>query len=108
MVQLVQWANEFNVVIIPFGGGTSVSKALECSKKESRMITSLDTSQMNNILWIDKNNWTACVESGKVGQDLEAELAKEGFCTGNMLLASFRYLFIFILFNFELGLQINV
>ena len=29
-----------------------------------------------------KKNWTACIQAGKVGQDLEAELAKQGFCTG--------------------------
>ncbi|XP_055348767.1 alkyldihydroxyacetonephosphate synthase, peroxisomal-like isoform X2 [Paramacrobiotus metropolitanus] len=83
VVKLVALANEHNVVIIPFGGGTSVSQALECLSSEARMIISLDTSQMNHILWIDDKNWTACVEAGKVGQDLEAELAQSGFCTGH-------------------------
>ena len=82
MLRIVQLANKHNVVIIPFGGGTSVSKALECLPHEVRMIVSLDTSQMNRILWIDEKNWMACVEAGKTGQDLEAELAEKGFCTG--------------------------
>ena len=84
VVTLVNLANEHNVAIIPFGGGTSVSQALMCLAHEVRMIVSLDTSQMNKILWIDEKNWTACIQAGKVGQDLEAELAKQGFCTGTL------------------------
>ena len=38
---IVALANELNVVIIPFGGGTSVSGALSCPLNESRMIVSL-------------------------------------------------------------------
>jgi alkyldihydroxyacetonephosphate synthase len=82
VMKIVDLANHHNVVIIPFGGGTSVSQALLCLAHEVRMIVSLDTSQMNRILWIDDKNWTACIEAGKVGQDLEAELAIHGFCTG--------------------------
>ncbi|GAV08142.1 hypothetical protein RvY_17878-2 [Ramazzottius varieornatus] len=83
VLMIVQLANKHNVVIIPFGGGTSVSKALQCLPYEARMIVSLDTSQMNCILWVDDKNWMACIEAGKTGQDLENELAQKGFCTGH-------------------------
>lgn len=85
VVQIVDLASEHGVVIIPFGGGTSVSLALECLPVEVRMIVSLDTSRMNRILWIDEKNWTASIEAGKVGKDLEAELALRNFCTGMIL-----------------------
>ncbi len=39
-------ATKHDVAVIPVGGGTNVTKALECSYKETRMIVSLDTSQM--------------------------------------------------------------
>jgi alkyldihydroxyacetonephosphate synthase len=45
-VHVVQLAAKHNVVIIPFGGGTSVSRAVCCPPEEHRMIVSLDTSQM--------------------------------------------------------------
>ncbi|XP_054168040.1 alkyldihydroxyacetonephosphate synthase, peroxisomal-like [Oppia nitens] len=83
VVILVKLASDHNVVIIPFGGGTSVSGALECPENENRMIISLDTSQMNKILWVDHHNLTAHIESGIIGQDLERELAKLGLCTGH-------------------------
>uniref|UniRef100_A0A672G656 Alkylglycerone-phosphate synthase n=1 Tax=Salarias fasciatus TaxID=181472 RepID=A0A672G656_SALFA len=64
-------------------GGTSVSSALECPREETRSIVSLDTSQMNRILWIDEKNLTAHVEAGIVGQDLERLLNESGYCTGH-------------------------
>lgn len=60
-----------------------MSGALECPAEERRMIVSLDTSQMNKILWIDEKNLTAHCESGIIGQDLERRLAEKGFCTGH-------------------------
>merc|ERR1719427_1075802 len=47
------------------------------------MIVSLDMSQMHKILWVNADNLTACVETGIVGQDLERNLKKMGFCTGH-------------------------
>uniref|UniRef100_A0A8B9SID2 Alkylglycerone-phosphate synthase n=1 Tax=Anas platyrhynchos TaxID=8839 RepID=A0A8B9SID2_ANAPL len=83
VVKIVELACKHNLCIIPFGGGTSVSSALECPEEEKRTIISLDTSQMNRILWIDEKNLTACVEAGIVGQDLEKQLGESGFCTGH-------------------------
>lgn len=43
----------------------------------------MDTSQMNRMLWIDKENLVACFESGVIGQDLEREVRKLGFTMGH-------------------------
>ncbi|XP_043549469.1 alkyldihydroxyacetonephosphate synthase, peroxisomal isoform X2 [Chiloscyllium plagiosum] len=83
VVKIVQLASKHNICIIPFGGGTSVSDALECPTDEKRTILSLDTSQMNRILWVDEKNLTAHVESGITGQDLERQLSEHGYCTGH-------------------------
>jgi alkyldihydroxyacetonephosphate synthase len=83
VVTIVKLATDYDVVVIPFGGGTSVSGALQCPENENRMIISLDTSQMNRVLWVDHQNLTAHIESGIFGQDLERELAKHGLCTGH-------------------------
>ncbi|CAL4068319.1 unnamed protein product, partial [Meganyctiphanes norvegica] len=81
--KLILLATKHNVVIIPIGGGTSVSGALLCPENEERMIVSLDTTQMHKILWIDANNMTACIESGIIGQDLERRLRAQGYTTGH-------------------------
>ncbi|XP_075685625.1 alkyldihydroxyacetonephosphate synthase, peroxisomal isoform X1 [Rhinoderma darwinii] len=83
VVRIVDLACKHHVCIIPFGGGTSVSSALECPEDEKRTIVSLDTSQMSRILWIDEKNLTAHVEAGITGQDLEKQLAESGYCTGH-------------------------
>ena len=76
--KLVRLATQHNVCLIPFGGGTSVTWALLCPANEKRMIISIDTSQMNKILYLDEKNLTARIQSGIIGQDLERELAKRG------------------------------
>lgn len=83
VVQLVSLANEHNVAIIPFGGGTSVSGSITCPSQEQRTICALDTSQMNRMLWLDPNNMVACFESGIFGQDLERELRQLGLMVGH-------------------------
>uniref|UniRef100_A0A6E8VIU2 Alkylglycerone-phosphate synthase n=1 Tax=Anopheles coluzzii TaxID=1518534 RepID=A0A6E8VIU2_ANOCL len=81
--QIVQSANKRNVVLIPYGGGTSVSGSVTCPEGETRPIAALDTSQMNRMLWIDRQNLVACFEAGIVGQDLERELRQLGFTVGH-------------------------
>lgn len=50
VISIVDLVNQHNVVIIPFGGGTSVSGAVSCPVNEKRCIVSVDTSQMVIIL----------------------------------------------------------
>jgi len=45
-LSVVSLAKEFNLAIIPYGGGTTVSSSLNCDQNELRPIISLDTSQM--------------------------------------------------------------
>ncbi|XP_065340541.1 alkyldihydroxyacetonephosphate synthase, peroxisomal [Cloeon dipterum] len=83
VVKIVELATKYNVVIMPYGGGTSVTCANSCPEEEKRMIVSLDMSQMNRILWLDQDNLVACIEAGIIGQDLEKELKFHGFTTGH-------------------------
>ncbi|KPP58856.1 alkyldihydroxyacetonephosphate synthase, peroxisomal-like [Scleropages formosus] len=83
VVKIIKLACQHNVCLIPYGGGTSVSNALECPVEEPRAIVSVDTSQMNRILWVDEKNLTVHVEAGIIGQDLERHLGEQGYCTGH-------------------------
>ena len=44
--RIMKAAVECNVCLIPFGGGTNVSRALECPPDETRTIVSLDMTTM--------------------------------------------------------------
>jgi len=81
--QLMSLAVKHNVAIIPFGGGTNVTGAVECSPSEQRMIVSLDSSQMNQILWIDDHNLVARIEAGIIGKDMERRLEEKGYTVGH-------------------------
>ncbi|HRV08312.1 MAG TPA: FAD-binding oxidoreductase [Acidobacteriota bacterium] len=82
-VKLVELADLHGVCLVPFGGGTSVSSALTLPREEERMIVVVDMRRMNRILWIDKENFRACVEAGIRGMDLEDQLNREGFTCGH-------------------------
>ncbi|XP_060802916.1 alkyldihydroxyacetonephosphate synthase [Amyelois transitella] len=81
--KIVACASRHHFVLIPFGGGTSVSGAVTCPPNESRPIVALDTSDMNSILWLDKEQLLARVQAGIVGQDLEREMRSRGFTVGH-------------------------
>ena len=80
---LIQLANQHNVCLVPYGGGTNVSGALVCSVEEVRMIVSVDMRRMDRILWIDEENNQACVEAGISGKQLEIKLDREGYTSGH-------------------------
>lgn len=80
---VVKLAVQHNVVIIPFGGGTSVSGGLECPVREKRMIVSMDTALMNRCLRLDEKNLTGTFGAGISGKDLERYLAQFKLCTGH-------------------------
>lgn len=82
-MKIVKAANTHNVVIIPIGGLTNVTCANNCPEHETRMIVSLDMTQMNRMLWINETSMLACFETGIAGQDLEKTLSARGFVMGH-------------------------
>jgi len=74
-------------MLVPYGGGSNVSNSLFHYSDEKtgnkRMIISINTSRMNKIKWIDKENKMACVEAGIRGEHLERDLKKEGMISGH-------------------------
>lgn len=65
MISIIKLVNQFNIVIIPFGGGTSVSGAVSCPENEKRCIVSVDTSQMVIFIGIFSN--IKCTYDTKAG-----------------------------------------
>ncbi|MEM1198511.1 MAG: FAD-binding oxidoreductase [Pseudomonadota bacterium] len=81
--EIVKAAKKYNACLIPFGGGTSVTEALQCPKTERRMIASVDMRRMNRIEWIDPVNRMACIQAGAVGRHIVEQLADYGFSMGH-------------------------
>jgi alkyldihydroxyacetonephosphate synthase len=80
---LITLANQHNVCLVPYGGGTSVSSALELPKHERRMIVAVNMQGLDKIEWLDKENNRACVQAGITGSALEQQLAEQGYTLGH-------------------------
>ncbi len=75
-------AVKHNALVIPYGGGTCVTQALECIETD-RAIISLDMSRMDRVQWIDTRQNLACIEGGAVGRVLEEDLRQAGYTLGH-------------------------
>ncbi|CAB1112580.1 unnamed protein product [Ectocarpus sp. CCAP 1310/34] len=76
--RLMEWAGAEGVCLIPFGGGTNVTRALE--------VPPLDVEPrpvMDRVLDVDVANGTAHIQAGVVGRKLAAELAERGVTMGH-------------------------
>jgi alkyldihydroxyacetonephosphate synthase len=81
--KVIQLANEHGVVLVPYGGGTNVSGALAIPTAETRMVASVDMRRMKAIVWLDEENFQACVEAGISGKQLENALNAKGYTSGH-------------------------
>ena len=83
VINLIEKAKKHNVCLVPYGGGTNVTNALQLPEDEERMIVSVDTRRLNKIISIDTKNLLIEVEAGITGKHLEEELQKKGFTVGH-------------------------
>ena len=72
-----------DAVVIPFGGGSSISGSLEAPADETRPVISVDLARLNKVLAIDSASRLARVQAGVVGPHLEEQLAAQGYTFGH-------------------------
>jgi alkyldihydroxyacetonephosphate synthase len=80
---VLQAALGFDAVVIPFGGGSSISGSLEAPTTESRPVVSVDLQRLNKVLAIDSASRLARVQAGVFGPQLEQQLAVQGYTFGH-------------------------
>jgi alkyldihydroxyacetonephosphate synthase len=80
---VLEVALDEDAVVIPFGGGSSISGSLEAEPGETRPVISIDMSRMNRVLEIDATSQLARVQAGVFGPDLERQLAARGWTCGH-------------------------
>ena len=61
VVEILSAALEADAVVIPFGGGTSISGSLEAPREETRTVISVDLGRMDKLLEIDETSRLARV-----------------------------------------------
>ena len=78
LVNVMDWCDESNIAVIPYGGGSSVCGGVETQVGDSYSgVVSLDLRNLNKIIEIDKESRSARIQAGILGPDLEADLKKE-------------------------------
>lgn len=75
-------ASDHDVTVIPFGGGSNISGCLERTEPH-RMAVSLDMRRMRRVLAVEAESFTARVEAGIFGPDLEEQLSAQGMTLGH-------------------------
>ncbi|MEA2196983.1 MAG: alkyldihydroxyacetonephosphate synthase [Solirubrobacteraceae bacterium] len=72
-----------DAVVIPFGGGTSISGSLEAPADEARPVVSVDLGRLDQVLAIDAPSRLARVQAGVLGPHLEQQLSAKGYTFGH-------------------------
>ena len=76
-------ALEADAVLIPFGGGSSISGSLEPAADERRPVISVDMGRMDRVLEVDRTSRLARVQAGVFGPELERQLNAQGYTAGH-------------------------
>ena len=84
LVAILQAALDLDAVVIPFGGGTSISGSLEASVSERRPIISVDVGRLDRVHDIDETSRLARVQAGVFGPHLEEQLNARGWTLGHL------------------------
>ena len=79
---LLDHAKANDIVVIPYGGGTSVVGHINPDESERAVLT-IDMGKMNKLLHIDTESQLATFGSGVAGPALEASLNEHGFTLGH-------------------------
>jgi alkyldihydroxyacetonephosphate synthase len=83
VVAILHTALAADAVVIPFGGGSSISGSLEAPADEPRPVISVDLERMNKVLAIDATSRLARVQAGVFGPHLEQQLQAQGYTFGH-------------------------
>jgi len=80
VVAVLSWAAERDIAVIPFGGGSTVLGAVEPGV---RLTVSMDMARLDRLISLDSTSWTARIQAGATGPEVESQLNERGFTLGH-------------------------
>lgn len=83
VTRILETAVAEDLVVIPFGGGSSISRSLQAGQDESRCIVSVDMGRLDRVLEIDETSGLATIQAGVLGPDMEEQLNARGWTLGH-------------------------
>lgn len=82
VVELLRFAADTNITVIPYGGGTSVAGHIN-PLADNRPVLTVSLTKMNKLLALDKLSQIATFGAGTAGPAIEAQLQAEGYTLGH-------------------------
>lgn len=78
VVAVLEWANDVGAVVVPYGGGSSVTGGVEAPFHDDRPVISCDLSRLDRVLEVDASSRAARIQGGVFGPSLEDQLRPHG------------------------------
>lgn len=82
VAQLLAYAAKHKVVVIPYGGGTSVAGHINPTASDKPVLT-IDVGRMNRLLELDEESQIATFGAGTPGPQVESQLRARGYTLGH-------------------------
>lgn len=83
IASVLRIAEQKNLEIIPFGGGSSVTGGVEPTVEGRNGAISLDLARLNRVLRVDATSQTAIIQAGALGPEIEEQLNGQGYTLGH-------------------------
>ncbi|MDF3030099.1 MAG: FAD-linked oxidase [Moraxellaceae bacterium] len=80
--QLLDYARQHDLVVIPYGGGTSVAGHIN-PLAGARPVLTLSLARMNGLIDLDRDSQLATIGAGATGPQVEALLNRLGYTLGH-------------------------
>lgn len=82
VAELLRWGESEQLVLIPYGGGTSVAGHINTPESE-RPVVVVSLARMNQLLALDETSLLATIGAGASGPQVEALLNERGYTLGH-------------------------
>lgn len=79
---LINFAYENDIIVIPYGGGTSVVGHINPEQSNKPVLT-ISLAKMNTLIHFDKTSQIATFGAGALGPDVENALKEKGYTLGH-------------------------
>ncbi len=82
LIELLHFCQQQQILVIPYGGGTSVAGHINPFASEQAILT-VDMGRMNRLIALDTESQLATFGAGTPGPQVEAQLRAQGYTLGH-------------------------
>ena len=84
VVEVLAVCVEYDVAVVPFGGGTSVVGGVEALRGSKSAVVALDLAGLGSLVSVDPVSRVAVLRAGLTGPEAERLLGEHGFTLGHV------------------------